>query len=198
MKTILIPQVESYSYRLKTDEKIQFIVFLTQSIKQTIQIDLDKPYAEAEILGLIIGENSTDINLTTLQNHCAIGTVSNLIIKTVLSEHSHFKFSGLIKIAKNAQKSDAYQKNENLILGDDVNCDSKPYLEILANDVRCTHGVTMGNIDKDQLFYLETRGVNQKTAEELIIDGFLHAITKRITDNKISAEINAKINKIYD
>lgn len=133
-----------------------------------------------DILGLFVGKKSDNFELKTNQYHIAPGSTSNLLIKGVFDEHSKFIYQGLIKIEKSGQKSHAYQKNKNLILSPDVYVDSRPFLEILANDVFCTHGSTTGKINEESLFYLKSRGLNQKTAEQLYVSGFIQEIIDKI------------------
>ena len=108
-------------------------------------------------------------------------------------DKSRFHYEGLIKIEKGAQKSNAYQKNQNLLLSDKAWAESKPYLEILANDVRCTHGATIGQIDREQLYYLSTRGLTEKEASKLLITGFCQDILDRLPDEKLKASLMKKI-----
>jgi len=133
-----------------------------------------------DILGLFVGKKSDNFELKTNQYHIAPGSTSNLLIKGVFDEHSKFIYQGLIKIEKSGQKSHAYQKNKNLILSPDVYVDSRPFLEILANDVFCTHGSTTGKINEESLFYLKSRGLNQKIAEKLYVSGFIQEIIDKI------------------
>lgn len=133
-----------------------------------------------DILGLYVGKKSDDFELKTNQYHIAPNSTSNLLIKGVFDDQSKFIYQGLIKIEKEGQKSHAYQKNKNLILSDKVYVDSRPFLEILANDVFCTHGSTTGKINEESLFYLKSRSLNQKAAEELYISGFVQEITDKI------------------
>jgi Fe-S cluster assembly protein SufD len=127
----------------------------------------------ATITGILIGTEHTKQILHTMQIHTAPNTTSDLLVKTVLSDHASSFYDGGIRIEKSAQKSDAYQKNENLLLSDHAFAESKPSLEILANDVRCSHGATMGPINEEQLWFLTSRGISKKQAEELIVAGFI-------------------------
>lgn len=156
-------------------------------------VELAAEGVEVQILGLFIGKNSDEFVVRTKQIHSAPNTKSDLLIKSVLFDKSRLDYDGLIKIEKNAQKSDAYQRNENLIMSKEVKIDTKPELEILANDVRCTHGATIGKIDAEQLFYLTSRGISKKTAEKLIIEGFLEGVLERISEEKLKESIRKKI-----
>lgn len=133
-----------------------------------------------DILGLFVGKNSDNFELKTNQYHISPGSTSNLLIKGVFDDRSKFIYQGLIKIEKSGQKSHAYQKNKNLILSENVFIDSRPFLEILANDVFCTHGSTTGKINEESLFYLKSRGLDQKVAEKLYITGFVQEIIDKI------------------
>lgn len=174
---------------LKT-KNMRYHIVLKKNEKKTIIINKSGDYivelagdgAEATILGAFIGKKDDNYTVRTLQLHKAPNTTSDLLIKTALSDNSTFNYDGLIKIEKNAQRSNAYQRNENLLLSENAHVESKPELEIEANDVRCTHGVTMGMIDEEQLFYLMSRGVSKKNAEEIIVDGFLQVVYDNMTN----------------
>jgi len=162
---------------------------LGKNEKKTIVIDKSGDYvielagegAEATILGAFVGKDDDEFIVHTLQLHKAPNTMSDLLIKTVMEGNAKFNYDGLIKIEKNAQKSNAYQRNENLLLSENAHVESKPELEIEANDVRCTHGATMGMIDEEEIFYLMTRGISRKESEQLIVDGFLQGVYDRMT-----------------
>ncbi|EKE14901.1 MAG: FeS assembly protein SufD [uncultured bacterium] len=142
--------------------------------------DIKSSGVNLDILGLYVGKKSDNFELKTNQYHIAPGSISNLLIKGVFDDRSKFIYQGLIKIEKTGQKSHAYQKNKNLILSEKVYIDSRPFLEILANDVFCTHGSTTGKINEESLFYLKSRGLNQKIAEQLYISGFIQEIVDKI------------------
>lgn len=133
-----------------------------------------------DILGLFVGKKSDKFELKTNQFHDAPNSISNLLIKGVFDDESKFLYQGLIKIEKTGQKSHAYQKNKNLILSSGVYVDSRPFLEILANDVFCTHGSTTGKINEESLFYLKSRGIEKKNAEQLYVSGFIQEIADKI------------------
>lgn len=174
-----------------------FVIFLTGDSVQNgdVKIIIEGEKAYVQILGLIIGEGKQKIDLFTLQDHKKPGSISDLFIKSVLFDEAKFYYKGLIKIEKDAQKSNAYQKNQNLLLSSKAWADSRPYLEILANDVRCTHGATVGQIDKNQLYYLQTRGLDNKSATHLIVEGFYQEVLDRIPDDKVREEIKGKLDK---
>ena len=115
-----------------------------------------------------------------MQEHRAPNSSSDLYYKGALTGRSRAVYSGLIHIAKEAQKVDSWQANRNLILSDEAKADSIPYLEIEANDVRCAHGASVGPPDEDQAFYLQSRGLSLDEAEHLIVKGFFQEILDRV------------------
>ncbi len=139
---------------------------------------------DLNIYGLFVGKKTDDFQLKTNQYHMAPNSTSNLLIKGVFDDKSKFIYQGLIKIEKSGQKSHAYQKNKNLILSGKVYVDSRPFLEILANDVFCTHGSTTGKIDEESLFYLKSRGLDPVTAKNLYVSGFIQEIIDKIKVNQ--------------
>ena len=135
---------------------------------------------DLDILGIIVGKNNSSFNINTDQIHIAPKSKSNLLVKGILYDKSKFLFRGLIKIEKSGQKTKAYQKNQNLLMSKDAFVDTKPYLEILADDVYCTHGSTTGKIDKDSIYYLNSRSIDDNKAKGLIIRGFLNEVLNMI------------------
>ncbi len=140
---------------------------------------LDSPDIDLQIYGLFVGKNTDQFKIETIQHHKAPNSTSNLLIKGVFDDESKFIYQGLIRIEKEAQKSHAYQKNQNLILSPKAFVDSRPFLEILANDVFCTHGSTTGKLDQEQLYYLKSRGIEEKQAQKLLIRGFINEIEEK-------------------
>lgn len=132
------------------------------------------------IRGLFVGRGNDDFVLETVQRHVAPYTTSDLLIKGVLFERSKFHYRGLIRIEKNAQKSHAYQKNQNLMMSPDVFIESKPFLEILAHEVFCTHGSTTGMLNKEHIHYFASRGISIEKAKQLLIKGFINDLIDTI------------------
>ncbi|MBI4507420.1 MAG: Fe-S cluster assembly protein SufD [Chloroflexi bacterium] len=161
--------------------------------RQHVETSLVGPGANAEMLGLVFAAADQHVDYDTVQEHVAGHTTSDLLYKTALRHNARSVYSGLIRIHKDAQRSDAYQANRNLLLSDEARADSIPKLEIEANDVRCTHGATIGPVDEEQLFYLMARGLDRVHAEELIVEGFFHEVTDRIPLEGIRERIAATI-----
>jgi Fe-S cluster assembly protein SufD len=136
--------------------------------------------AEGRISGFYFSDHQQHFDHDTQQNHLAAHTTSDLIFKGALMGESRSVWQGMIYVAPGAEKTDGYQANRNLILSHKARADSIPGLEILADDVRCTHGATVGKVDQEQLFYLLSRGIPEPEAERLIVEGFFEAIMQRI------------------
>ncbi len=130
--------------------------------------------------GFFFTNGSQHLDHDTQQNHLAPNTTSDLLFKGALLGESRSVWQGMIYVAENASKTDGYQANRNLVLSEKARADSIPGLEILTDDVRCTHGATVGKLDTDQVFYLESRGIPRKEAEKLIVEGFFDPIMQRI------------------
>lgn len=141
---------------------------------------LQAPGAHSEMLALTVAHGTQEFDQRTLQIHQAPHTSSNLLYKNALLDQAKTIFSGLIVVDADAQKTDAYQSNRNLMLSDDAEAHSLPGLEIQANDVRCTHGATSARIPAEQEFYLQSRGIAKAQADELIVFGFFEEVLGKI------------------
>jgi len=130
--------------------------------------------------GFYFTDHEQHLDHDTQQNHLAQSTTSDLLFKGALVGHSRSVWQGMIYVAPGAAKTDGYQANRNLVLSPDARADSIPGLEILADDVRCTHGATVGKIDPELTFYLQSRGMPRVEAERLIVEGFFDPIMQRI------------------
>ena len=183
-------------FSVNSNEDKTFVILLTGENDQEgdIKINIKGKKAYVKILGAIIGSGKQKIHLRTLQDHFQPESVSDLLIKAVLFDSSRFNYEGLIRIEKDAQKSNAYQKNQNILMSPQSWADSKPYLEIKANDVRCTHGATVGKLNNDELFYLESRGLSVKEATKLLLEGFFNDVWMRLEDKKIKNKLAQTIN----
>ena len=136
--------------------------------------------AEARPLGVFFGDEAQHLDFRTLQDHRVGYTTSDLLYKGVLTDEAQSVFSGLIRVYQGAQHTDAYQANRNLLLSDQARAHSIPNLEIGANEVRCTHGATVGPVQPDELFYLRSRGLDPATAEAVIVMGFFEQVLREV------------------
>ena len=167
--------------------------FGSQLTKSTISSILKGEGAETQMLGIAIGEKERFIDQDTHQIHDAPHTRSDLLFKSAILEGGRTVYRGVIRIAQHAQRSDAYQANRNLMLGDNAKAESIPALEIIANDVRCTHGATVGKIDPEQLFYLQSRGLSRAEAKKLLVNGFFVPVLQNIPHEYIHGRLTAII-----
>jgi Fe-S cluster assembly protein SufD len=148
--------------------------------RSVVESLLVEPGAGSEMLGVYFADADQHFDHRSLQEHAAPHTTSELLYKGALKGRSRAVYSGLIHIAKEAQRADAIQTNRNLVLSDEAKADSIPYLEIEANDVRCAHGASVGPVDRDQVFYLQTRGLAPDDAEQLIVRGYFQEVLDRV------------------
>jgi len=145
---------------------------------------LKEPGAHFEYGSAFLGKNEQIFDQRTIQIHEAPHCTSNLLCKNALRNESKSVFSGLIKVEENAQHTDAYQTNRNLLLSSQAEADSLPGLEILANEVKCSHGATTSKIDPQELYYMKCRGIAESEAEKLIALGFLSQSIDTISDEQ--------------
>lgn len=148
--------------------------------KNFTELDLAGQGAQGRMSGFYFTDGNQHLDHDTQQNHLAPNTTSDLLFKGALKGKSRSVWQGMIYVAPGAQKTDGYQANRNLILSEGARADSIPGLEILADDVRCTHGATVGKLEAEPLFYLKSRGIPQAEAEKLVVEGFFDPIFQRI------------------
>jgi Fe-S cluster assembly protein SufD len=153
--------------------------------------------ARSDLLAVAVAHEKQEFDARTLQDHVSPHTASDLLYKNALTDRARTTFGGLIRVEPHAHFTDAYQKVRNLLLSDDAEANSMPGLEILADNVRCTHGATSGQIDEDELFYLRTRGIPIKTAQRLIATGFLTEVIQRLDQDAIAAHLDRLIEEKF-
>jgi Fe-S cluster assembly protein SufD len=148
--------------------------------KNFSELDLAGEGATGRMSGFYFTDGNQHLDHDTQQNHLAPHTTSDLLFKGALRGKSRSVWQGMIYVAKGAEKTDGYQANRNIILDEGSRADSIPGLEILADDVRCTHGATVGKLEAEPIFYLKSRGIPQKDAERIVVEGFFDPIMQRI------------------
>lgn len=156
---------------------------------------LEAEGARSDMLALTVADRQQEFDLRTLQHHLKPHGTSDLLYKNALYDQARTIFSGLIKVDPNAVGTDAYQKVRNLMLSDEAEANSMPGLEILADDVRCTHGATSGQISEEELFYLMSRGLPEKTAKKLVVQGFLAEVLKRLPNRDVADHLQSLIER---
>jgi Fe-S cluster assembly protein SufD len=168
--------------RVGKDAKVDWIFSAvgTRLTKNFSEIDLDGSGAVGKMSGFYFTDGEQHLDHDTQQNHNAPNTTSDLLFKGALRDKSRSVWQGMIYVAPGAQKADGYQANRNLVLSKGARADSIPGLEIMADDVRCTHGATVGQLEEEHIFYLMTRGLSRAEAQKLVVDGFFDPVLQRI------------------
>ncbi len=179
------------------------VSFGAQLSRTNVEAGLTADGGDSEMLGLYFADQNQVFDHHTLQDHLAPNAHSDLVYKGALRDESVTVFSGLIRVEPGAQKTDAYQTNRNIILGtDDAFAVSLPNLEIMADDVKCSHGSTTGQVDETELFYLMSRGIPRHEAERLVVFGFFGEVTSRVPllglKEKLDRVIEGKIGLGFD
>jgi Fe-S cluster assembly protein SufD len=156
-------------------------------------VALTGPGATAQVNGVMFTEGKQHLAYNTLQHHEAPHCRSDLLYKAALQDDSRTVWRGMIRVDEGAQKTDGYQRNDNLMLSEHSRSDSIPGLEILADDVRCTHGSTTGRVDDEQLFYARCRGLTRKEAVRMVVTGFFQQVFDRITIESVREALGLAI-----
>jgi Fe-S cluster assembly protein SufD len=172
----------SHRARVGRDAELDCVAggFGSKKGKTRIENDLAGQGATSRVTGAYFADGTQHLDYDTLQKHLAPNTTSDFAFKGALRDEATAVWRGMIKVEKDAQKTNAYQENRNLLLSPKAHADSIPGLEIEANDVRCTHGATVSQVDRDELFYCMARGLSRGEAERLIVRGFYQEIFDRI------------------
>ncbi len=176
----------------------------------SLNLNLGSKYSRFESLSRLVGEggrsdllavavaaNEQEFDARTLQDHISPHTASDLLYKNALDDRARCTFGGLIRVEPHAHFTDAYQKVRNLLLSDDSEANSMPGLEILADNVRCTHGATSGQINEDEMFYLRSRGIPIKTAQRLLVSGFLNEVIQRLDQPTIAEHLRGLVDRKF-
>lgn len=183
--------------RVARDAELQWMQVMVggRMTKANGYYDLNGPGARAFVNGFMFGDARQHFHLHTLQRHLQPNCTSDLLIKCCLKDKSRSVYQGLIQVAEGAQKTDAYQANRNLLLSDQARADSIPGLEILANDVRCTHGATLGYLEPEHLYYLMARGLPPVEAQRLIVEAFFEPVIERIPLETVRERLRGEIER---
>ncbi|MGH7506101.1 MAG: SufB/SufD family protein, partial [Longimicrobiales bacterium] len=158
-----------------------------------LMASLEGPGARSDMLGLYFGQGDQHFDHETRQEHRVPHASSDLLYKGGLDGDSRAVFRGLIKVFPNAQRTDAYQTNRNLILSRTAQATSLPNLEIEADDVRCSHAATVGQLDDEELFYIMSRGIPRHEAERLVVFGFFGEVLDRLPLPELVRELRTAI-----
>jgi len=180
---------------LERDAELDWVIggFGSKRGKVWVENDLAGPGATSRVTGAYFADGDQHLDYDTFQEHIAPNTESDFAFKGALRERASAVWRGMIRVEEGAQKTNAYQENRNLLLSDTAHADSIPGLEIMANDVRCTHGATLGRVDREALFYLMARGLSRAEAERLIVRGFFQDVLDRIELEPVREALGAAL-----
>ncbi len=185
----------SHHAQIARDAELDWVAggFGSKKGKIRIQNDLAGPGATSRVTGAYFADGVQHLDYDTFQEHIAPNTTSDFAFKGVLNDEASAVWRGMIRVEEDAQRTNAYQENRNLLLSKQAHADSIPGLEIMANDVRCTHGATLGQVDREQLFYLMARGLSRAEAERLIVRGFFQDVLDRIELEPVREALGAAL-----
>ncbi len=179
----------------KSELKVNVLTFNGGTIRNEFNIDLQGEGADADISGIYLMDKKQHIDNQIMIKHTAPNCTSNELFKGVLDESASAVFNGYIYVARDAQKSLAFQKNANILLTSEATIDTMPFLEIYADDVKCSHGATVGQIDNDAMFYLMQRGISECDAKLLLMYAFVTEVTDKISIDALKVSIDDMVKK---
>ncbi|MGE0569103.1 MAG: SufD family Fe-S cluster assembly protein, partial [Bacteroidia bacterium] len=162
-------------------------------VRNNHRVALLGEYGQSNLYGLFVSDDSNLVDNHTLMNHQVPNCESNELYKGILKSKSTGVFNGKIFVQKDAQKTNAYQSSKNILLSDDATINTKPELEIYANDVKCSHGTSTGKIDEEALFYLKSRGIGEKSGRNLLLYAFASEVIDKINPEELRDYVSSKI-----
>ena len=180
-------------YQVKAGEKLelQLVVLPGESRAIDVFIDLQGPGAEAHIKGLYLCKADEKVHFRIVMHHRAPGCKSTQLINGIAGGKADVRFDGTIVVAPDAQQTEAYQENHNIVLTPEARVETKPQLEIYADDVKCSHGATVGQLNEDELFYMRSRGIPEPEARTLQMLSFLSPVIPAGREAEIEAAVRS-------
>ncbi len=164
-------------------------------VRNNLKVTFNGEYAEANILGMSFTDKNQHVDNYTIIEHAKPNCLSNQLYKNVLDENSTGAFAGRIHVARDAQKTNAFQRNNNVLLSDSARMQTKPQLIIDADDVKCSHGATIGQIDREALFFLRSRGISEDEARLMLMNAFAYEVIQNIRVEPLRDRINELVDK---
>lgn len=174
------------------------VILGQDSTDNDIVVNMKGEHSEATINGLYIQSGKSCTNVHVRMNHDVPHCKSAQLFKGVVGDEAQCAFSGLIKVAPDAQKTEAYQTNRNMLLSDKARVKAEPHLEIYADDVKCSHGATTGQLDSQQLFYMQQRGIDIDTARQLLMAAFASEVVSKIPIARLREELSVQLTNVED
>jgi Fe-S cluster assembly protein SufD len=162
-------------------------------VRNDLNIAINGENAEVHMHGLFVVKDGNHVDNHTLVEHNVPNCFSNELYKGVIQNGGTGVFNGKIYVKQDAQKTNAYQSNKNILLGDNATMNTKPQLEIYADDVKCSHGTTTGRLDENALFYLQARGLNEELARKMLLGAFARQVSDAIEDQPFREYIEQRI-----
>ena len=180
-------------YQVQSGEKLelQYVILPGESRDLEISIDLDGPGAEAHIKVLYLCKADEKVRIRVLMHHRAPGCHSTQLINGIAGGRADVRFDGTIVVAPDAQQTEAFQENHNIVLTEEAKVVTKPQLEIYADDVKCSHGATVGQLNADELFYMCSRGIPEAEARTLQMLSFLSPVIPAGREEEIEAAVRS-------
>lgn len=167
-------------------------------VRNNLNMVLDDEYIESHLYGLYLTKENQVVDNHTLVDHRKPNCNSNELYKGIIEEKSSATFNGKIFVRRDAQQTNAFQSNKNILLSDDGTINTKPQLEIYANDVKCSHGTSTGKLDEDKIFYLRARGLSEASAKKMLMHAFASEVVEKITLENLRDYIEEKISKRFE
>jgi Fe-S cluster assembly protein SufD len=175
-------------------------------IRNNLKVTFSGEHAEANVNGISFTDKKQHVDNFTVIEHASPNCLSNQIYKNILDDESTGAFAGRIHVARDAQQTNAFQRNNNVLLSDKAKMQTKPQLIIDADDVKCSHGATVGQIDEEALFFLRARGIGEKDARMMLMNAFAHEVILKINleslrdriDELIEKRLNGEISRFHE
>ncbi|MBD3360697.1 hypothetical protein GF366_02745 [Candidatus Peregrinibacteria bacterium] len=198
MKTVITHKIENKNIRLKKNEKLTYVAILKDGWKKPKRLNflLEGKNSSITFLGFIIGKNTEDFPFETYSNHEAQNTSGYFSTISILFDKSSVEYSGTIKAERNANKTESYLNHHTLMFSDNTKTSTTPSLKIKNDDVVTGHSASIGNVDEDIVFYLQTRGINRELCEKLMVKKFIESGIQKIRDKKTRRNVIKEIDKL--
>jgi len=193
-------QIDNTFIHQKRDSEVRTFTFTLEGklIRNNLNIALDEENSTSHMYGLYVAQGNGHIDNHTVVDHRVPNCYSNEIYKGILDDNSKGVFNGKIFVRQDAQKTNAFQSNKNILLTDTASINTKPQLEIWADDVKCSHGCTTGQLDEKQMFYLRSRGIGASTARAMLLHAFVNDVLDKIEMDFLREFINSEMYKRLD
>ena len=187
----IVPPVGQYQVQAGEVLELQFVVLPGESKDIDVSIDLCGPGAEAHLKGLYLCRADEKVRFRVLMHHRAPGCKSTQLFNGIAGGQADVRFDGTIVVAPDAQQTEAYQENHNIVLTESARVVTKPQLEIYADDVKCSHGATVGQLNQDEIFYMRSRGIPEKEAKTLQMLSFLSPVIPAGREEEIEKAVRS-------